>query len=279
VQKKHIFLLYFFLTPEVPEDLPKLTNLLFINPSHTGEQMYFFFHLLTGIILGLLAGEITKDRRWVIPFAFGAVVPDLIDKPIGLLVLAGSIDYGRIFSHTLLVFIILMGIGLIYRKRTRNPVFEALALGILSHQVLDVMWFEPSNWLYPFLGPFRSFVSPEPFMSALLRDLLNPAEIITVILIICITILYMKQDKFLPVLKRNHKPVRYSLMAGIVFFSILSFVILSVVIWGRMFSHRGIPALAWSTPVEFFIGSLISASLAYLLFRWLKKFPKEDLPA
>ena len=74
--------------------------------------MYFFFHLITGIILGLLISDFLKDQRWFIPCAIGAVLPDLIGKPIGYLLFPTTIGFGRIYSHTLLITILIMIYGI-----------------------------------------------------------------------------------------------------------------------------------------------------------------------
>ena len=162
------------------------------------QDMFFFFHLVAGIVLGLLIAELLDDRRWVIPCALGAVLPDLIDKPLGYLIIP-SIGYGRVFFHNLWIFVILLVVGIIAWKFYGNPVVIALDTGILSHQILDSMWTDLATWLYPALGT-TSVHTPAPpdFIVYLLEtDLFNPAEWILVALCIAGAVLYWKRKTVL----------------------------------------------------------------------------------
>ncbi len=92
--------------------------------------------------------DLLHDRRWAIPFVIGAILPDLIDKPIGYVFFAEVFGNGRIFLHSLLVFSVTLTIGRIIWKRWDDPSGLALALGILSHQVLDVMKEAPKTRVF-----------------------------------------------------------------------------------------------------------------------------------
>ncbi len=108
----------------------------------------------------------------------GAVLPDLIDKPLGLLI-TGSGGFGRIYAHTLLFFLLLISAGCLsrgmYSRRVGTLVLSAAA-GVLSHQLLDVLWLLPVTWYWPLLGPFPLPEEAVPFLSYLLADILQPAE-------------------------------------------------------------------------------------------------------
>ncbi len=133
--------------------------------------MFLFCHVLAGILVGLALFSWRGDLR-VIPLAvLGAVLPDLIDKPLGLLFLS----YGRTFAHSLAFAVLLLALGAFLYWRTRSPLGIALAAGVLSHQVLDLMWMEPAAWFWPFSGQFPP-PDPEPLLSNLLRDFTQPAE-------------------------------------------------------------------------------------------------------
>lgn len=82
----------------------------------------------------------------------GSLLPDIIDKPLGLFFLRDAISNGRIFSHTLLFLILgtLAGICL-YRKR-RATWLLAISLGTFTHLVLDGMWGMPRTLLWPLFG-------------------------------------------------------------------------------------------------------------------------------
>ena len=82
----------------------------------------------------------------------GALLPDIIDKPLGQLILRGSISNGRIFAHTLIFFIIIALAGLyIYRKRQKLWLL-VIAFGVMAHLALDAMWEVPETLLWPLYG-------------------------------------------------------------------------------------------------------------------------------
>lgn len=156
--------------------------------------MYFFFHLFTGIIVGLLIGDFFHDNRWVLPCTFGAILPDLIDKPLGHLMYAESIGYGRIYGHCLFFFLLVLFIGLLLWRIRNSPFFLAMAVGILSHQVLDLMWHEPVNWFFPLLGPFKGHLPQDYLLVLMVQELTNPFEILIAIIIGLCILLYAKRD-------------------------------------------------------------------------------------
>ncbi|UCH90155.1 MAG: metal-dependent hydrolase [Thermoplasmata archaeon] len=89
--------------------------------------------------------RIKFDIRWL---ALGAMLPDIIDKTIGLLILREYIDNGRIYSHTLLFAVILVTIAAFIRS---NPTI-ALGFGSCTHIAFDRMWELPSSFLWPSMG-------------------------------------------------------------------------------------------------------------------------------
>lgn len=145
--------------------------------------MFILFHLVCGLVIGYLLADRFRDMALILPCIFGALLPDLIDKPLGLLVLSSSIGSGRIFSHTLLFLLVLLIAGLALRSRYRAPGLLAVAIGAASHQVLDLMWEMPETWCYPFLGPFRPIVQEGWFLQKLLLELRNPVEWVSALLL------------------------------------------------------------------------------------------------
>ena len=119
--------------------------------------MIFFGHigLTTGIVKGYevaakrLAGEsMLFDYRLVM---LGTMLPDIIDKPIGLL-FRSAFPNSRLFAHTLLFSVLLLSVGLWRcRKKQKNGV---LLLGVASfiHIVLDGMWDIPQTLFWPLLS-------------------------------------------------------------------------------------------------------------------------------
>lgn len=82
--------------------------------------------------------------------AIGSLLPDLIDKPIGHILLRDSVSYGRLFGHTLLF---LFGVAIVgyFLKSHRNNIF-CLLFGTSMHLLEDRMWKMPNILLYPLYG-------------------------------------------------------------------------------------------------------------------------------
>jgi inner membrane protein len=89
------------------------------------------------------------DYRVVI---IGSMLPDIIDKPLGLWVLHGEYGGGRSFFHTLLFALLLILGGLIWYKKKRGILLLTLALANITHLVLDEMWVCKETLLWPALG-------------------------------------------------------------------------------------------------------------------------------
>jgi len=121
-------------------------------------------HLGIGLGIAWLSswrGAVRVDYRLVL---LGALLPDLIDKPLGI---ALGLDT-RIWGHTLLFLFALLAVSFV-------PAFRALRLlgfGIATHLLLDEIWVEPGVALYPMEGwtfPITSF-HPEEWFDALLHN-------------------------------------------------------------------------------------------------------------
>ncbi len=146
--------------------------------------MYFLAHAMVGVLIGVMIAAIAGDRRVIALTALGAVLPDLIDKPIGHIILAGTVDYGRIYFHGLTVlFLILIAGLLLYHHRHRIGLL-ALTAGMASHQFFDGMWRHPVEWFWPFFGPLPRHDYSEGFLwDAIRQGLAQPSEWVFLLLI------------------------------------------------------------------------------------------------
>jgi membrane-bound metal-dependent hydrolase YbcI (DUF457 family) len=94
-----------------------------------------------------------RDDRMDLRFlVLGAVLPDLIDTPLGLF---GFSTFGavRLFSHSLLFGALVMtGVVLGTRRGRPRKRWMPVAIGILMHLFLDAMWADPETLWWPFLG-------------------------------------------------------------------------------------------------------------------------------
>lgn len=104
-----------------------------------------------------------------------ALLPDIIDKPLGLLLLRETLNSGRIFSHTLLFLLLIAALGLyLYRQRNRTWLL-VLSFGILMHLILDQIWLAPETMFWPFLGFGFEGGGSTDWLSAILHTLVtNP---------------------------------------------------------------------------------------------------------
>lgn len=75
--------------------------------------MYVFAHLFAGVVIGLALMWIFKRRILFWAAALGSILPDLIDKPLGLIVLHSSVNNGRIYFHSLIAVAVVLLIGLV----------------------------------------------------------------------------------------------------------------------------------------------------------------------
>lgn len=117
--------------------------------------MLLFGHI--GITLGIFFGLslfIPRLRTVIDPryLVIGALLPDLVDKPIGRMIFASSVANGRIIGHTLLFCFLLLLIGLyLYEKRMDIKVLT-LATGSFFHLFEDQMWAQPRTFFWPLRG-------------------------------------------------------------------------------------------------------------------------------
>ncbi|MCJ2531492.1 MAG: metal-dependent hydrolase [Candidatus Thermoplasmatota archaeon] len=119
--------------------------------------MFPFGHL--GLTLALVVWP--RKRHFPIRVDYrvllaGALVPDLIDKPLSLILGVG----GRAVAHTLLFALALSLSFLLLRSQAVSPRRQifwttiplALAIGTWTHLILDRMWMQPEILFWPFLG-------------------------------------------------------------------------------------------------------------------------------
>jgi membrane-bound metal-dependent hydrolase YbcI (DUF457 family) len=225
--------------------------------------MYFFFHLLTGIVLGFLISDLLKDRRWLLPCSIGAILPDLIDKPLGYLLFPTTIGNGRIFVHSFLIVIILLVLGLVFWKKMHDPGILGLCAGILSHQILDLMWLYPKSWYFPLLGPFSVGWNDDFFFTMLLEELDNPVEMCLMIIIGAGIVALIYRHEITPFVRRYHSVFSPLMAVGALLLCTLSGILI-----GGGIARQTLRTIGWKMPQELIIGGVVIALSAWLLWRW-----------
>jgi hypothetical protein len=116
--------------------------------------MFLFGHM--GITLGIFYSlsrlSLKKNFPAAVPYiVVGSLLPDIVDKPLGRMILAETIGSGRIFAHTL-VFAALLGLAGYYLYRLGQPKLLIIAGASLCHLLEDQMWDNPITLLWPLLG-------------------------------------------------------------------------------------------------------------------------------
>ena len=117
----------------------------------------------------------TFDIRFIL---VGSLLPDIIDKPLGMVLLRGTLSNGRIFSHTLVFLAAVGASGLFVYRRYSRTWLLALTLGTFAHLVLDSMWRSPRTLLWPAFGLGFDRMDPDlgEWMQGMWRSLVtNPA--------------------------------------------------------------------------------------------------------
>lgn len=106
--------------------------------------------------------------------ALGAILPDLIDSPVGLVFWA-QFQSVRLAAHSLMFAALLLAAVMVATRRGRpRKRWMPVAIGVLLHLVLDGMWRFPSTLWWPFLGwefDATSFASVGAYLEWLLTDL------------------------------------------------------------------------------------------------------------
>ena len=104
------------------------------------------------------------------PLLLGALLPDIIDKPLGIYLSRKVFSDGRIFCHTLLFPILVTGVGLISNRRREKTWHPNLTFGVLTHLILDEMWQTPNILLWPLRGTIFKKEDASGWGKKMLRD-------------------------------------------------------------------------------------------------------------
>ncbi len=90
------------------------------------------------------------DYRLVL---IGALLPDLIDKPIGRILFHDYFDgNGHLYGHTVLAALVVILPGILLVVRWSDPRLLAMGIAMLSHLAVDPTNHSPELLLWPLLG-------------------------------------------------------------------------------------------------------------------------------
>ncbi|MFO8102298.1 MAG: metal-dependent hydrolase [Dehalococcoidia bacterium] len=142
----------------------------------------------------------------------GSMLPDIIDKPIGHFFFADTFDNnGRIFAHTLLFFLLLLGYGLFrfFHYGKNGVLVVALCSGF--HLILDEMWLNTTTLFWPMKGwafPESDYEDLEDWLSfvqesAQTEFLAYISETIGLVILLAVALTLWKNKKVLSFLRRG----------------------------------------------------------------------------
>lgn len=95
-----------------------------------------------------------RDPRVDVRFLLlGVILPDVIDLPLGTVLLADRYSTGELWGHSLIVPSLYMVVVLLMTRRgRRRRTYMALGVGWLLHLLVGGMWVEPEVLFWPFFG-------------------------------------------------------------------------------------------------------------------------------
>ncbi len=114
--------------------------------------MFIFGHIGITILIFYLLQLTFPDLKGKIRYELipiGALLPDLIDKPLGRIILQETLSSGRIFAHTLIFWVLIAGLILLLVRDRRYLILPGAAL---MHLAEDFMWETPEVLFWPLMG-------------------------------------------------------------------------------------------------------------------------------
>jgi inner membrane protein len=125
-----------------------------------------FWHLgIAALIVYVTLGRRRIDYRMIL---IGAVLPDLVDAPLGLFFFEGGA--GRWIAHSVFTAIAVTVLIILAFSGERRQSLFGIGVGWLLHLVADGMWAAPETFLWPAFGSEFSTAPSEPYTWGLLLD-------------------------------------------------------------------------------------------------------------
>lgn len=122
-----------------------------------------FWH--TGATIAIARYTFRDDRMDLRMLVLGALLPDLIDTPLGL-IFYRQLGTVRLFSHSLLLAgAVMVAVVLATRRGRPRKFWMPIAIGLLLHLLLDAMWLDPETLWWPLLGWSFTPAGPATAMS------------------------------------------------------------------------------------------------------------------
>ena len=219
--------------------------------------MLIFFHLFIGLTAGVILAVLLSNKMAILYGGFGGILPDIIDKPLGMIFLADTQIGGRIYFHSLTVGVIFLLLGLIlWYSNKQRILLLCISVGMILHQLGDAMWDAASNWFWPALGSFEPYTEAyTPVPDGTLPYLYLSSWIIAVIAGILVSFTAYRHLRSLIKSKSGIK--RMGILSGIIFAGIGMTLLVISLIWevfltgpwadyfGTMYLHEILSVSEW----------------------------------
>ena len=101
------------------------------------------------------------------------MLPDIIDKPLGTVILGDIFSNGRILTHSLAFSLLLAILGVYLYLRNSMTAALTLSYGSLVHLVFDEMWLDPQTFLWPLCGWSFARVDIDNWFPKMLHSLVS----------------------------------------------------------------------------------------------------------
>ncbi len=108
----------------------------------------------------------------------GSLLPDIIDKPLGLLLFPTFYGTGRLLAHSLLFVLVLAFAGVWRYRSSRSTALLTLSYGSGMHLLLDAMWRSPSILFWPLAGSLPRGAAVDDWISTLLTAPVQNASVL-----------------------------------------------------------------------------------------------------
>jgi hypothetical protein len=126
-----------------------------------------------GVIAAIVYATLGRRRIDYRVVLLGALLPDLIDVPVGRWLLRDRYGAQHLWGHTLLLVVVLSLVVMLFLRGDAARRWFVLPMAALIHLGLDAMWSHPVAFYWPLFGQF-----PREAIGPWWHSLLRPATVV-----------------------------------------------------------------------------------------------------
>jgi len=161
---------------------------------NAGQRRAHVADLLRSTVLSLSS---RMGLRWLV---LASLLPDIIDKPLGLVLYSSTLSSGRLYCHTIWFPVVLLAASTVARRSRSRTILLVLSFGSAMHLLLDSMWRTPITLFWPIFGPFPHGNSPDQWLLTIIHHLLTDPrsyvpEIVGAILLLPLLVVILRERR------------------------------------------------------------------------------------